>query len=122
MEPGHTLLARAQLMLEMARKVVGLRIPASVPGGPHAREMAVNEAAFLSCQTKLIEANPPGVRWLNVMIAAAIQKGRAQGADFDEIISEIADATRQAVDAAVRVEARQAKAAEDAKPTLIKPN
>ena len=121
MQPGHTLLARAQLMLDMARKVVGLRIPANVPGGPQAREMAVNEAAFLNCVDKLVDANPPGVRWLNVMVASIVQKGRTQGVEYDDIISEIADATRQAVAAASRVEAKQAKA-DEPKPALIKPN
>lgn len=121
MESSHTLLARAQLMLKMAAATASLRLPAAVPGGPLAREVVVNEAAFMECAARLIEANPEGVRWLNVLAAVIVQKGRTQGVEFDEIIGGIAEATQQAVAAAARVEARQAKAAE-AKPSIIKPN
>lgn len=121
MNAQHTLLARAQLMLKMAASVVSLKIPAQVPGGPQMREMAVNEAALLSVLDKLIEANPPGVRWLVVIAHAVVAKGRQQGAEFDEIIGEIADATRQAVEARTKAEAREA-AAQSAPPPLARPN
>lgn len=107
MNAGHTILARAQLMLKMAASIVSLRIPAQVPGGESMREMAVAEASFMHCLEKLIEANPPGVRWLVCLTHATVAKGREQDVDFDAIIGEIADATQQAVAARLKFEARQ---------------
>lgn len=116
-----SLLARAQLMLEAAAKLASLKIPAQVPGGPAMREMAVNEAAFMQCAAKLIEANPPGVRWLVVLAHVVVAKGREQGVCLDDVITEIADATRQAVEARAKAEAK-AEAQADKPPPLIKPN
>lgn len=118
-----TLLARAQLMLKMAASVVSLKIPAQVPGPPGSREVLVDEAALMACVRKLIAATPPGRRWLVAFAHAIVEAGREQGADFEEIIAEISDATKQAVYARVKLEAQiERKAAEAAKPSIIKPN
>ena len=99
--------ARTQLLLEMARSTASLRIPPEVPGGPQMRERLVAESALMSVVEKLIGCNPHGTRWLTCFAHAIIAYGREQGAEFDEIIAEIADATRQAVEARAKHEAKE---------------